>query len=192
MRKWFRRVGLGTIALVAIIVPQSPIQKTAYVDAGAFSVDATTCLAPAERTINSGPKKWMVNCGTATTGIIYFALHLPTSWTGGTVRVILDSEVEDATPVGALVMNVSCQCRGTRTAINATWGSAVANNSTYSVQYAEEFGTGTAITPNGDCTRGAMLFCRLVQTTSTTVSTTNHYILGLAVQYPAGSLTDPQ
>jgi hypothetical protein len=139
-----------------------------YVDtkqwhAGALSTDgteATGCSTPREVTINSGPKRFIVNCEDNATSTMYFDIVMPDGWdTRGITLELAAMDTTTATTV--LDIDFSAQCRGDGDVVNNTWGTAQNASITFGgTAYTLEHATTAAITPNGTCAAGDHVFIK--------------------------------
>jgi hypothetical protein len=165
--------------------------KSMWFGAGALSTDGTQCPDPVERTINSGPKVWVINCADNAGSIIYGSVVMPDSYSGGDVTFQPWAENEDATPSGVLNFDFSVMCRSSGNVVNATWGTGVEVAISFSGQYEAEGATTLAVTPNGPCLQGDTIFWRAVMDdTATTTQVTSTYILGVKMEYPTNDWSD--
>lgn len=165
--------------------------RSFWFGAGALSTDGTQCTDPAERTVNSGPKTWAVNCADNAGSILYGSVTMPDSYNGGTVTFELVAENENATPSGNLDMDFSAMCRGDSDAVNSTWGTGVQALVGFDTQYDIEMATTAAVTPDGTCAAGDTLFWRAVMdATGTTSQVADLYIFGVKMEYPTNDWSD--
>jgi hypothetical protein len=167
-----------------------PTKSVAFSAAG-YSVDGTQCTVPAERTINSGPKRYMVNCADNNGSIVYFDVGMPDSYSGSTLVFKLRAESEASSPSGNLQVDYSCQCVRSDDVISSTWGTAQSATVTFATQYKEQVAASAATTCSGTCAAGAHVYARgVVNATGTTTTMTNVYVLETTMEYPTNAATD--
>lgn len=176
----------------AVVLSNNCIEyRSLFFGAGTFSTDGTNCATPVERTINSGPKLWTLNCGDAAGSIFYGNVTLPDAYNGGAITFELAAENENATPSGVLDFDFSAMCRGSGDAINSTWGTAANAAITFTTQYAEMHATTSSVTPNGTCAAGDTLYWRAVMdAAATTTQVADAYILGVKLEVPHNDWSD--
>jgi hypothetical protein len=168
-------------------IPASAIAtevRTIHFNPRLISADATNCTAPAEVTINSGPKVWTINCADNAASVFYGSTSMPDGWNGGTITFELVTVNVNATPSGTLDFDFSAQCRGDSEVISNTWGTAQNAVITYNAQNEMEEATTAAITPAGTCSAGDMLHWRAVMDdTSTNTQVANTYVLAVKMEH---------
>jgi hypothetical protein len=165
--------------------------KSMWFGAGALSTDGTQCTDPVERTINSGPKAWVINCADNAGSIFYGSVVMPDSYSGGTVTFQPWAENEDATPSGVLNFDFSAMCRSDGDVTNATWGTAIEAAIPFNGQYEVQKITTVPVTPNGPCLPGDLLMWQAVMDEpNTTTETGSTYILGVKMEYPTNDWSD--
>ncbi len=159
--------------------------------AGGYSVDGAQCTTPTERTINSGPKRFMMNCANNASAAFYGDAVLPDGYSGSTLTFKLSAESEAGSPSGNLAIDYACKCVRSGDTINSTWGTAQTATLTFATQYKEQQGTTAEVTCNGTCAGGAHLYWRgIMNTGSTTATLTNVYLLDTTLEYPRNAVTD--
>jgi hypothetical protein len=167
-------------------------KKSVWFGAGSMSTDGTQCAAPAEVTINSGPKVWSVICTENDAGSMYFSVKMPDSYDGGTVT-LTSSIVQTAADTGSMLLDAAAQCRGNGEAPSSTWGSEVAiDDAGVTGSNQNDFITSGAITPAGTCAAGDMMYFRVqIDATGnpTTAAATLNF-LGFLMEYSVSSLSD--
>jgi hypothetical protein len=167
-------------------------KKSIWFDAAALSTDGTQCAAPAEVTINSGPKTYTVICTENDAASMYGKVKMPTSWDGGTITLTA-SYIQTAADTGSMKLDVTAQCRGNGEAPSSTWGTEQdLDDAAVTGSNQNDFTTSPAITPAGTCAGGDMLYIRAqVDATGnpTTAAATLHF-LGFTMEYTITSRSD--
>jgi hypothetical protein len=162
-------------------------QGVAWIETGAMSAPSgSTCTAPVEREINSGPVTFVSSCtDVVTTSELQGKFNtLNTSYDGGPIEFTLVAENENATPSGILDFDFSCQCRGDSDTINSTWGTAVNASITFTTQFDEERDNTADATCNGTCAAGDTIYWRMIlDNGATTTQVADTYILGVNVKF---------
>jgi hypothetical protein len=183
-------------------------RKSIWFPAGSLSTDGTECSAPAELTINSGPKAYGIVCslpGTNLDGHIYGSVVMPDSWDGGTVTFKV-SAVLDTDGASSVTLHgvVAAQAVATTGTIASTYGTqqdldlaeAVADAQWDMIQT-----TSAAVTASGSPAGGQILVFRYTVCDTGTPPTTgcsassatavaDFTILGLTLEYSTSSLSD--
>jgi hypothetical protein len=160
--------------------------KSAWFGAGSLSTDGTQCAAPAEVTINSGPKIWTIICTDNDSSTIYGSVGMPDSWDGGTVT-FEHQYIQTAANTGALNGDIAAQCRGATEVPSSTWGTEVAiDDAAVTGTNAIDHTTSAAVTPAGTCAGGDTLFFRYqVDATGTTTTAASLHHVGFKMEYSA-------
>ena len=162
--------------------------KSVWFDAAALSTDGTQCAAPAEVTLNSGPKTFTIICTDNDASTIYGKVKMPSEYSGGAVY-FTHVYLQTAADTNALNGDISAQCRGNGVTVNSTWGTEVAiDDAAVTGSNKNDFTTSGAVTPNGTCTGAPMLYFRYqldATGTITAVATLHH--LGFLMEYPVTS-----
>jgi hypothetical protein len=158
------------------------VRKSMYWGAGAMSADGVNCADPAEVTINSGPKLYSAICTDNAASILYGSTVLPDGFTGTTVTFEL-SYVQTAAETLLLNSDISAMCRSVTDTINSTWGSPIAMDENVTGTNGLDLLTSAAVTPNGTCAGGDMLYWRWVVSTDTTTTMSSLHILGMKMEY---------
>lgn len=166
-------------------------RKSIWFGAAALSTDGTQCAAPAEVTINSGPKLWTIICTDNDASTIYGSVKMPDSWDGGTVT-FEHVYIQTAADTSALNGDIAAQCRGNGEAPSSTWGSEVAlDDAAVTGSNQNDFTTSAAVTPAGTCAAGDMLYFRYqLDATGTTTAVATLHTLGFKMEYSVSSLSD--
>lgn len=165
--------------------------KTVWFDAGSLSTDGTQCAAPAEVTLNSGPKTFTIICTDNDSSTMYGKIKMPDSWDAGTVT-FTHVYLQTAADTSALNGDIAAQCKGNGEAVNNTWGSEVAiDDAAVTGSNQNDFTTSAAVTPNGTCAAGDMLYFRYqLDATGTTTAVATLHTLGFKMEYGVTSLSD--
>ena len=166
--------------------------KSIWFGAGSLSTDGTNCAAPAEVTINSGPKIWTIICTENDASTIYGSVKMPDSWDAGTL-IFKHVYIQTAADTGSMLGELSAQCRGNGEAPSSTWGSVVElDDAAVTGSNQNDMITSTAVTPAGTCAAGDMLYWRwqydATANPTTAASTLNH--VGFLMEYVVNSLSD--
>jgi len=166
--------------------------KSIYWSAGAMSSDGTNCADPAEVTINSGPKQYTIICTENDSSRMHGMAVMPDSWDGGTVTFEV-SYVQTAADNGSVALEIAAACRGTGETVNGTYGTEVdVDDAAVTGNSAVDTTTSSAVTPNGTCAAGDLLYWYLdIDATDnpTTAAATLHF-LGVKMEYSTSSLSD--
>lgn len=183
----------GTLPVANGGTGATAITKSVWFGAGSLSVDGTQCGAPAEATINSGPKIWTIICTDNDAATIYGSVKMPDSYSGGTVT-FTHSYIQTAADTGVLNGDIAAQCRGNGEVPSSTWGTEVAIDDAAVVgSNSNDMTTSAAVTPAGTCAAGDMMYFRyqLDATGTTTAVATLHHV-GFMMEYPlsTSSLSD--
>jgi hypothetical protein len=170
---------VSAISSAGVVTCSDPTFRT-YFDAGALTPDGTNCAAPTEQTLNSGPITWAFSCADSNNSIFYGKVRLPTAVTTLTFTISLyHGTTETITFAG----DFSAMCRADGAAINSTWGTAVAADVSITTQHLNEQQSTTAVTPNGTCSAGAMLFFRyVVDAANFSANAANAKVLGVGIE----------
>jgi hypothetical protein len=159
-------------------------KKSVWFGAGSLSTDGTQCAAPAEVTINSGPKIWTIICTDNDGSTIYGSAKMPDNWDAGTVTFD-HVYIQTAANTGALNGDIAAQCRGNGEVPSSTWGTEVAIDDAAVVgSNSNDMTTSAAVTPTGTCAAGDMLYWRYqvdATGTTTTAASLNH--VGFRMEY---------
>ena len=158
-------------------------ESKVFWQAGALTTDGAQCGDPTERQINGGPTKWTVNCLDSATSVFYGEWLLPPGYGGSTFIFALQAENENASPSGVFEFDFSAMCRGDGDEINSTWGSVAAISITFGTQFDVEEVESTAVTPNGTCVAGDILYWRAVMDNgATNTEVVDTYILSVTAR----------
>lgn len=160
-------------------------KKSVWFGAGALSTDGTQCAAPAEVTINSGPKIWTVICTENDASTMYWSFKSPDNWDGGTFTVD-HVYIQTAADTGSMLGELSAQCHGNGETVDSTWGSVVElDDAAVTGSNKNDMITSTAVTPAGTCAAGDMVYFRwqydATGNPTTAAATLNH--VGFRVEY---------
>ncbi len=161
---------------------------------GAISTDGTNCADPAETTINSGPKRYTIICGDNDGSIMYGDALMPPNYDGGTVTFDLVVTSVNGTPSGDYDIDFKAMCRGNSDVIDSTYGTEQAADVDFDasgtcggsacVQYEQAIVTTSAVTGNGTCAAGDMLYWQgAVDATGTTATVADVHILEVRMNY---------
>ncbi len=159
-------------------------KKSIWFGAGSLSTDGTQAAAPAEVTINSGPKIWTIITTDNDAATIYGSVKMPDNWDAGTVTFD-HVYLQTAADTSALNGDIAAQCRGNGEAPSSTWGTEVAiDDAGVTGSNQNDMTTSAAVTPAGTCAAGDMLYFRyqLDATGTTTAVATLHHI-GFRMEY---------
>lgn len=165
-------------------------KKSIWFGAGALSVDGTQCAAPAEVTINSGPKIWTIICTDNDASTMYGSVKMPDSWDGGTVT-FEHVYIQTAADTSALNGDIAAQCYGNGEAVGSTWNEVAIDDAAVTGSNKNDFTTSGAVTPAGTCAAGDMLYFRYqldAGGTTTAVATLHH--VGFKMEYSVTSRSD--
>jgi hypothetical protein len=180
----------STLAMWTYATAYRP-KKSVWFGAGSLSTDGTQAAAPAEVTINSGPKIWTIITTDNDAATIYGSIKMPDGWDGGTVT-FEHVYLQTAADTSALNGDIAAQCRGNGEAPSSTWGTEVAiDDAGVTGSNQNDFTTSAAVTPAGTCAAGDMLYWRyqLDATGTTTAVATLHHI-GFKLEYSITSRSD--
>jgi hypothetical protein len=180
----------STLAMYTYGTSYKP-KKSVWFGAGSLSTDGTQCAAPAEVTINSGPKIWTIICTDNDSSTIYGSAQMPDSWDAGTVT-FEHVYIQTAADTSALNGDIAAQCRGNSETPSSTWGTEVAiDDAGVSGSNDNDFTVSAAVTPAGTCAAGDMLYFRyqLDATGTTTAVATLHHV-GFKMEYSITSRSD--
>jgi hypothetical protein len=159
-------------------------KKSIWFGAGSLSTDGTQCAAPAEVTINSGPKIWTIICTDNDGSTIYGSVKLPDNYDGGTFTFD-HVYIQTAANTGALNGDIAAQCRGNGEVPSSTWGTEVAIDDAAVVgSNSNDMTTSAAVTAAGTCAAGDMLYWRYqVDATGTTTTAASLHHVGFRMEY---------
>jgi hypothetical protein len=165
--------------------------KSIWFGAGSCSTDGTQASAPAEVTINSGPKLWTIITTDNDAATIYCSVKMPDSWDAGTLT-FTHSYIQTAADTSALNGDIAAQCRGNGEAPSSTWGTEVAiDDAGVTGSNQNDFTTSAAVTPAGTCAAGDMLYIRYqLDATGTTTAVATLHHLGFLMKYGITSRSD--
>jgi len=156
-----------------------------YWGAERISSDGTQCTAAAEVTFAGGPKLYAISCADNAASIIYGSRVMEDSWNAGTVTfeiTVWHGTTETITYAG----DFSAQCRGPGDIPSSSWGTAVAADVSITTADQIEVATTAAVTANGTCAAGDMLFWRWVMDDTTCpANCANTDIFGVKMEYLA-------
>lgn len=167
-------------------------KKSIWFGAGSLSVDGTQCAAPAEVTINSGPKLWTIICTDNDASTIYGSVKMPDSWDGGTVT-FTHSYIQTAADTGVLNGDIACQARSNGEVPSSTYGTEVALDDAAVVgSNSNDMITSAAATCAGTGLAGGdMLYFRYqLDATGTTTAVATLHHLGFNMEYSTLSRSD--
>ena len=167
-------------------------KKSIWFGAGSLSTDGTNCAAPAEVTINSGPKIWTIICTENDASTIYGSVRMPDAWDGGTVT-FTHVYIRTAADTGSMLGELSAQCRGNGETPSSTWGTVVElDDAAVTGSNNNDMITSTAVTPAGTCAASDMLYLRwqydATANPTTAAATLNH--VGFNMEYSVTSRSD--
>lgn len=164
--------------------------KSVWFGAGSLSTDGTQCAAPAEVTINSGPKLWTIICTDNDASTIYGSVKMPDAWDGGTVT-FEHVYIQTAADTGALNGDIAAQCYGNGEVVGSTWNEVAIDDAAVTGSSKNDFTTSAAVTPAGTCAAGDMLYFRYqLDATGTTTAVATLHTVGLKMEYSTSSLSD--
>lgn len=165
--------------------------KSIWFGAGSLSTDGTQCAAPAEVTINSGPKLWTIICTDNDASTIYGSVRMPDSWDAGTVA-FTHVYLQTAADTGPINGDIAAQCRGNGEAPSSTWGTEIAiDDAGVTGSNQNDMTTSAAVTPAGTCAAGDMLYFRYqLDATGTTTAVATLHHLGFTMEYSITSRSD--
>lgn len=169
-------------------IPSSAITtevRSMYWGAGSLSSDGTNCAAPAEVTINSGPKLYTVICTDNDASLFYGSTVMPDSWTAADTPTFEVSYIQTAADTAVLNLDVQAQCRGATEVPSSTWGTKVAiDDAAVTGSNAIDMTTSAAVTPAGTCAGGDSLFWSIeVDATGTTTAAATLHFVGVKMEY---------
>jgi len=166
-------------------------KKSVWFGAGALSTDGTQCAAPAEVTINSGPKLFTIICTDNDASTIYGSVGMPDSYDGGTVT-FEGQFIQTAANTSAMNSDIAAECKGTGETVNSTWGTEVAMDiANMTGSNAIDHVTSAAVTANGTCAAGDTLFFRWqLDAAGTTTAVATLHVVGFKMEYSVNALSD--
>jgi hypothetical protein len=184
---------VGGVGITATVAAGSPDQvthdidnhvKSIYFPAAALSTDGTQCAAPAEVTINSGPKLFTIICTDNDASTIHGSVHMPDSWNAGTVTFAM-SYIQTAADTAVMNSDIAAQCRGNGETPSSTYGTEVAiDDAAVTGSNANDITTSAAVTATGTCAAGDMLYWRWqLDATGTTTAVATLNIVGFKMEY---------
>lgn len=151
-----------------------------FMGAGGLSVDGTNCVAPAEVTINSGPKLYSIICADNNSSIIYGNFQSPPNWDGGTL-IFEQLVIQTAADTNVVNGDMSAQCRGGGEAPSSTWGTGVSIGGSVTGSNQNNAFTSAVVTPAGTCAAGDAIYWRyVVNATNTTTAMATLHTLGFS------------
>jgi len=152
-----------------------------YFDAGSITTDGTNCGTPTEQTLVSGPKTWAFSCADNGASIFYGKIRLPVAITTAAFTLTLfHATTETITFAGSF----DAQCHAAGTAVSATWGTSQTANVAITTANQIAEATSAAVTPNGTCSKGSMLFWRyVVNAASFDTNAANAKVLSVGLKY---------
>lgn len=158
-------------------IPSSIItteRRTLFAAVDELEVDGAQCVKNAAAVINSGPKMQTITCADSDSSVIYGKTKMPDSWdTTSTITLTLTGFSGNALDSGDIVGTWTASCRGVGETVDNTWATPVTFSTTSGLngtQYAIDPVNGSAITPNGGCAAGDMLFWKVTLTAATTTA----------------------
>lgn len=162
----------------------------AFWDAGAISTDGTNCGTVTEQALNSSEKTWAFSCADSNSSIFSGKVRMPNNYSGGTVTFTLSlfhGTSESITFAG----DFSAQCRAAGTAINSTYGTAVAADVSITTANQIAEATSSAVTPNGTCsTAGVWILWRyVVDAANFSANSANAKVIGVTMTYPINAVS---
>ena len=158
-----------------------PETKQIYFGAGGINVDGTNCAVPTEQNLNSSEKTWAFSCADSNSSVFSGKVRMPLTWDGGTITFTL-ALFHDTTETITFAGDFSAQCRAAGTAINSTYGTAVAADVAITTANQIAEATTAAVTPNGSCVGGAWLLWRyVVDATNFSTNAANSKVLGVTI-----------
>jgi len=162
--------------------------KWIWFDAAALSTDGTQCAAPAEVTINSGPKRFTIICADNDASTIYGSVKMNNDYSGGPIY-FTHVYLQTAADTNALNGDITAQCRGNGVTVNSTWGTEVAiDDAAVTGSNKNDYTTSAAVTPNGTCTGAPMIYWRYqLDAAGTTTAVATLHTLGFGMEYPVTS-----
>jgi hypothetical protein len=151
-----------------------------YWDGGAITPDGTNCADPTKQTLNSGPIGYFFSCADSDSSIFYGQVILPVALATVTFKLSLfHGTTESITFAG----DFSAECRGAGTAINNTWGTVQAADVAITTANQVAEAITSALTPNGTCSVGSMLFWRyVVDATNFSPNAVNSKVIGVYME----------
>jgi hypothetical protein len=175
--------GASTLAMWTYATAYRP-KKSIWFGAGSLSTDGTQCAAPAEVTINSGPKIWTIVCTDNDSSTIYGSVKMPDNWDAGTVTFD-HVYIQTAANTGALNGDIAAQCRGNGEVPSSTWGTEVAIDDAAVVgSNSNDMTTSAAVTAAGTCAAGDMLYWRYqLDATGTATTAASLHHVGFRMEY---------
>lgn len=158
--------------------------RSMYWGAGSMSTDGTDCAAPAEVTINSGPKMFTVICTDSATGVMHGSTVMPDSWTAASTVTFDLSYIQTAADTGVMNADVAAQCRNATTTVNSIFGTAIAiDDAAVTGSNAIDQTTSAAVTPDGTCAGGDILFWTVTTAIEGTSAAATLHFVGVKMEY---------
>lgn len=158
-------------------------KKSVWFGAGSLSTDGTQCAAPAEVTINSGPKIWTIICADNAASTIFGSVKMPDNWDGGTVT-FEHVYIQTAADTGVLNGDIACQARSNGVAPSSTWGTEIAiDDAAVTGSNKNDFTTSAAVTCAGTPIAGDMLYWQYQLDTATTTAVATFHHVGFKMEY---------
>lgn len=138
-------------------------------------------------TTAGGPRVVGITCQDDTGATMGGVWLTPSSWNAGPITLSFVEISVNATPSGVLAFDVKCQCKGSGELASSTYGTAVALDTTFSVQAAVERTTSASMTCAGTCAAGDVVFWRAtVDATTTTTEVADTAVIGARIGYDRG------
>lgn len=166
-------------------------KKSVWFGAGALSTDGTQCAAPAEVTINSGPKLWTIICTDNDASTIHGQIKMPDSWDAGTVT-FAHTYIQTAADTAVLNGDIAAQCHGNGETVDSTYGTEIAiDDAAVTGSNKNDVTVSAAVTPAGTCAAGDMLYWRYqVDAGGTTTAVATLHNVGFMMEYSVTSRSD--
>lgn len=167
--------------------------KSVWVGAGSLYGDGTQCPErPTAVTINSGPKIPTFICAEHNSARLVGMVPMPDNWDASTI-LIKPYYIQTAADTGSVALEVAAACRGMGETFNGTYGAELnVTDAAVTGSNAIDSTTSAAVTANGTCTAGDMLYFYIdVDGTAnpTTAAATLHY-LGAKIYFGVTSLSE--
>lgn len=166
------------------------MRRSHWFDPQLMISDGTNCAAPAAERHNSGPRQWTFSCADDNGSTFEGSAQMPDSYDGGTVTFTL-SLYHATTETITFAGDFAAMCRRSGDTINNTFGTAVAADVAITTAHNVAQATTAAVTPNGTCAGGAMLYWRYtVDAANFSANAANSKVIGVNMEYTVSSLSD--